>query len=152
MKEIKLTQGKVALVDDEDYEYLNQFKWAARFSKKRYYAHKAKTKESIMMHRFILNPPKNMIVDHIDHNGLNNQRNNLRICNNKQNSYNKQSWGECGYLGVYKRNRNGGYLSRISKDNNSYFLGFFNNKEDAAKAYDIKAKELFCEFANLNFK
>jgi hypothetical protein len=86
MKEIKLSQGKVALVDDEDFEYLNQFKWhASGNSKYTYYAMHRNKDRNLLMHRIIMNTPDNLEVDHIDHNGLNNQRLNLRNCSHSEN-------------------------------------------------------------------
>ena len=85
MKEIILTQGQVALVDDEDFEYLNQWKWCAIKSRKTYYTTRTiyiPCKMTVIMHRIIMNTPLDMTVDHIDHNGLNNQKYNLRICTN----------------------------------------------------------------------
>ena len=114
MKEIKLSKGMVALVDDEDYEYLNQFKWYLTHSHyKHYYAIRSvcvnKKYKSIRMHRDIMMPNHNQEIDHIDHNGLNNQKLNLRICSRAENSRNRTPIGESKYLfiiifiGVYKQ-------------------------------------------------
>jgi len=149
MKEIKLTQGKVALVDDEDFDYLNQFKWHASKSRKTFYASRGKN-PAIKMHRFIMKTKEGLQVDHIDHNGLNNQKNNLRNCTIHQNNMNK-GMGEKEYMrGIYKaKNR---FRSIITLNYKSYSIGFFKTEEEAARAYDQKAKEMFGEFANLNFK
>lgn len=84
MKEIKLSQGKFAIVDDCDYDFLNKFKWSAFRANQdgsRYYAHRKcmVRRKIVMMHREILNAPQGMSVDHIDHNGLNNCRYNIRV-------------------------------------------------------------------------
>ena len=76
MKKIKLTQGKYAIVDDEDFAYLNQWRW---YYHNNYAVHTNKNKSRIYMHRFILNTPKKMFSDHINGNGLDNRRSNLRI-------------------------------------------------------------------------
>jgi len=154
MKEIKLTQGKVAFVDDEDFEYLNQFKWHAVKNRNTFHAKRNKSikhnkpRELLYMHREIINAPKNLMVDHRDHNGLNNQRSNLRLCNNSQNHMNRTPWGRSKYLGVSFHYRN----TKIRATILNYHLGYFDTEEKAAHAYDLKAKELFGEFANLNFK
>ena len=159
MKEIKLTQGKVALVDDEDYEYLNQWKWCVtRDHKDNLYAKRStyinKKKGSLSMHRLIMNTPEEKQVDHIDHNGLNNQKSNLRNCTHTQNCWNKIPCGKSKYLGVTIYNQKGKYYikSAIRIDKKSIHIGQFKTEEEAALAYDNKAKEIFGEFANLNFK
>ncbi len=169
MKRIKLTQGKFALVDDADFDWLNQFKWHATKRKKTFYArHTTSSKKAVYMHRMILNTPKGKISDHKDGNGLHNYRSNLRLCTHMQNHWNQQNFrgGASKYKGVtlHKGNRfqNGrgsplrkkryiAWQSRIFYKNKYYSLGYFNDEIEAAKAYDVKAKELFGEFAYLNF-
>src|SRR5690348_11276017 len=99
MKKIKLTQGKYALVDDADFEYLNQWKWQAKkCSDTLFYAHRTQRyglrsenkKHHFKMHKLILKSPKGFEIDHEDGNGLNNQRKNLRICTHSQNGMNKK--------------------------------------------------------------
>ena len=102
------------------------------------------------MHREIMNTSKGLQVDHIDHNGLNNQRSNLRNCTASQNRMNKICTSRSGYKGV---SLNEGLIqSRIKINGNTRHLGYFKTKELAAKAYDIAAKKYQGEFANLNFK
>jgi hypothetical protein len=109
------------------------------------------TLEAILMHRVIMKPPLGMDIDHKDHNGLNNQKFNLRICTRKQNARNKRSTGSSIYLGVYKTKRN--YIcARISMDGCCKHIGNFKTEEAAARAYDEVAKRCHGEFANLNFK
>jgi hypothetical protein len=157
MKLIKLTQGKFAQVDDEDYEYLNQWKWYTTKHYKNYYATRNLNRKIISMHRVIMNTPDDKEVDHIDHNGLNCQKYNMRNCIHAENMANRFSCGRSKYLGVYyQRNK---YKDRIYeyivaqigiKDRNIY-IGRFKTEKDAALAYDKKAIELFGEFATLNF-
>ena len=170
MKEIKLNQKVkykdkfVALVDDEDYEYLNQFNWHAFKNCNTYYVIRnvslklVSTHTSISMHRTIMNTTKGMEVDHIDHNGLNNQKSNLRNCTMQQNQTNRRSYGESKYLGVsfihgkYKNKKLKYIQAAIQSNKKLIYLGCFKTEEEAARAYDTKAKELHGEFANLNFK
>lgn len=159
MKEIRLTQGEIAFVDDEDFEYLNQWEWHTVKYKYTNYARRRPLINgkltTINMHRQIMKTPINMEVDHIDHNGLNNQKSNLRNCTHRQNAMNNSSRGSSKYLGVsiVGRGRQKGMISAEIKMNyRKIHIGVFSTEIEAAKAYDKKAKELFGEFANLNFK
>lgn len=152
MRTIKLTQGKVALVDDGDYEYLNQWKWCAVYFGKNWYAERKNNLGiTIRMHKLIMNTPKGMVTDHIDHDGLNNQRENLRVCTHKQNMMNNRirNDNKSGYKGVCWSQ--GKWKVEIMKDQKHIHIGMFDDKILAAQAYDNKAKELFGEFAVLNF-
>jgi hypothetical protein len=157
MKTIQLTQGKVALVDDEDYNKVIQFKWfAQKGSNHNFYALNRgvgshSTRKFTSMHRLIMSAPKDMQVDHIDHNGLNNQKSNLRICTCQQNQTNKTSFGKSKYRGVFFDE---GRIRCAIKINGryKYLKGSFKTEEAAAKAYDELAMEYHGEFANLNFK
>lgn len=153
-KEIQLTQGKVAIVDDEDFEELNKYKWTLMKSGAEVcYAYRKEypTNKSILMHKTLVN--FNM-VDHIDGNGLNNQKSNLRECNKSTNDANrkKQRNNTSGYKGVYYENPTGRWYSKIGYKMKQIRIGSFESKEEAARAYDKKAKELFGEFAKLNFE
>lgn len=155
MKEIKLTQGKVALVDDDDFEYLNQWKWTGLKKGKTFYAVRNDKGKRIYMHRQILCvTASNILVDHEDHNGCNNQRYNIRKCNKSQNQCNigAYSTNTSGYKGLYydKRNSLNRWTAYIMVNGKRTFLGSFNSKEDAALEYNKKATELHGEFANLN--
>jgi len=164
MKEIPLTQGKVALVDDEDYDFLMQWKWVARKRPHTYYVERSiylgggrrkPIRKTIIMHRVIMKTPPGMEVDHIDHNGLNCQKSNLRNCTHNQNARNIRASGISKFLGVSIRRSGksiGQIISQITINKKKIHLGCFNTEEDAARAYDKKAKELFGEFANLNFR
>ena len=155
MKEIKLTQGQVAQVSDHRFDELNQYKWYARYDPKMksFYAMRnvrvslCKHK-TVLMHRFIAGAPDGMPVDHIDHQTLNNQDENLRVCTSSQNSFNqRRDNNTSGYKGVdfYKKTRR--WRARVG----GVDLGYFSSAEEAAHAYDKKAKELFGEFAHTNF-
>lgn len=152
MKEIQLSQGKVALVDDEDYERLMQWKWYTVKHRASFYAHS--TLEKLKMHRIVMNAPKGVLVDHIDGNGLNNQKKNLRLCTNSQNLINRglPSNNTIGYKGVSSNGNTGRFWkAEIKKDDKKIYIGNYKTPEEAAKAYDRKAIELFGEFAWLNF-
>jgi len=156
MKEIKLTQGKVALVDDKDYDFLNQWKWHALQSKNSFYAYRSqrygRIKRGIAMHRVIMNiSDPHTLCDHKDRDGLNNQRSNLRLATKSQNAMNKKSIGACKYLGVCWNKQPRKWIAQI-KSGNIKRLGAYNSAEEAARAYDEAAKKYHGEFANLNFK
>jgi len=153
MKEILLTQNKVALVDDEDYEYLNQWNWYALKNRNTYYAQRTKTingKEcAIKMHRIIMNTPDDLEVDHIDHNGLNCQKYNMRNCTFEQNRKNRNHCGKSKYKGVSFTSYNKPF-SRIKVNGKLIHLGVFDSEINAAKAYNEAAKKYYGEYANLN--
>ena len=152
MKKIKLSQGKFALVDDEDFENLNKYKWFANFRHTSYYAGrhpKGNNRKLIIMHRDILNPPAHLLVDHIDGNGLNNQKSNLRIVTcrvNLQNRHHKKtSRYSSHFVGVYNDvavYRKKPWTARIRINNKSKFLGYFLTEEEAHQAYLNAVKEM----------
>jgi hypothetical protein len=156
MKTIKLTRGMVALVDDEDYEYVNAFKWHAVQGRKTFYASRSEynPRRRIPMHLFILGFP-NSEIDHRDRNGLNNTRKNLRPASRAQNKANtaKFSTNKSGFKGVsycpWLKKRQ--WAATINSNNVRVNLGYFTTPEEAARAYDAKARELHREFAWLNF-
>jgi len=82
---IPLTQGRFAIVDPDDYDWLNQYKWYAAKCRTTFYAYRSKTRTTVNMHREIMCAPKGMICDHKNHNGLDNRKSNLRLCTNRQN-------------------------------------------------------------------
>jgi hypothetical protein len=151
VKEIPLTQGKVALVDDEDFERVNRFKWCATKSKYSHYARR--TLKSISMHRMIISAPSGFDVDHINGNGLDNRRENLRICTRSQNQWNMNNVrkGSSNYKGVSWNKCALKWAAIIQKNYKTYFLGYFESEIEAAENYDAKARELFGPFAKTNF-
>lgn len=158
MKQIPLTQGQFALVDDEDFEYLNKHKWYADKKTHTYYANTHlyinKKDTVISMHRMILGltDPKTQ-GDHKDKNGLNNQKYNLRICSCAQNQRNKRvkKGGSSKYRGVYWNKKGKIWQAGIKMDGKSIYIGNFADEIEAAKAYDKAAKFYHGEFASLNF-
>ena len=156
MKTLKLTQGKIAKIDDCDYEEIKEHSWFAHRSKKKnikdtWYAGtniringKLKT---IHLHTFIMNTPKSYDIDHINGDGLNNQRSNLRICTRSENLRNrKKVTGTSKYKGVsfYKTTKK--WRSQIDGKH----LGLYDTEEEAAKVYNNFAICLFGEFAKIN--
>jgi len=156
MKIIQLTQGKSTIVDDEDYELLMQFNWCAFNQRGKWYVGKRPTKYSPhrYMHRFLLELKDSKIhADHIDGDGLNNQKINLRICTHSQNSKNKSpsKTGTSKFLGVCFYKTTNRWHAQINDNKKVKHIGYFKNEIEAAKAYDLRAKQVFGEFAHLNF-
>lgn len=151
---IPLTQGKFATVDVDDYDRFSQCKWCASKShNNRFYAVRYKNNKTIMMHRQIMNAPAGLVVDHIDGNGLNNRKSNLRICTQAQNFLNSRPRRNCGsrYKGVSLYKREKMWRVKIFHNSRTINIGQFDDEIEAALAYDRKAAELFGEFAYLNF-
>jgi hypothetical protein len=155
VKEIQLTQNKVALVDDEDFDRLNKHKWYSSKLRNCWYAWRHLGKHStIKMHREVLLLVKNdkKQIDHINCNGLDNRKENLRLCNYSENQQNRiKIKGISKYKGVDFSKKRNKWRVRINKDYKIYNLGEFTNEIDAAYAYDIHAMWLFGDFARLNF-
>jgi hypothetical protein len=154
---IPLTQGKEAIIDEEDFELVNQYSWCLSgtgYAIRGIYYPETKKTSSIRMHRFILSAPKRMEVDHINGNRLDNRKENLRLCYNKENNRNKKKNrnNTSGFKGVTERKTVGGvrWLAQICNDNQAIFLGSFSSKLEAAEAHDKAAKELFGDFAKTN--
>jgi len=158
MRTIQLTQGQVAKVSDEWYEKLSQYKWHAWRSpdRKLFYAarHSSRllgNRKLIMMHRIIANTPDGMQTDHIDGDTLNNLPDNLRICTNAQNQYNRNKYGNntSGFKGVFASGKK--WMAQIRVGGNHIYLGTYQTPEEAAQVYDEAAIKHHGEFAKLNF-
>lgn len=157
MKKIQLSQGQFALVDDDDYDRLSKYKWCAlKHHTGKYYAARtdvANNRKTIRMHRFIMGicDDTDKVADHINNDPLDNRKVNLRVCTKKENAKNRTSkkGASSVYLGV---NISGnGFIARVGSGEDRKYLGYFSCEIEAAKAYDIAAKEMHGEFANLNF-
>lgn len=142
MKEIQLSQGKVALVDDEDFDMLNVFKWSAlcTIGKRRlnFYASRmtgGKNSVCVYMHRIIMKPPPEMQVDHIDGNGLNNQKSNLRVVTHRQNQQNLHFKKSSKYPGVCWEKKKKKWMASLQISGKSKTLGCFDTEEEAHQAY-----------------
>jgi hypothetical protein len=148
MKEIPLTQGKVAIVDDEDFERVSEHKWYAMLVDGHWYA---ESRPIGYLHRFLLNSPADCMVDHIDGDGLNCQRYNMRLATNRQNQHNARTRidNTTGFRGVCVNKDK--WTAQIKIDGVLTYLGRFASPEEAARAYDAKARETRGEFARTNF-
>jgi hypothetical protein len=167
VREIALTQGKTALVDDEDYEHLSRSKWHARLHEGGiWYARRSaalarddpqRTKERyqrvVLMHREVMNAPHGRKVDHINGNGLDNRRQNLRLVGDSENQQNRHSTSRntSGYRGVTWNKRSGKWQAGIKRYGKSSHLGLHQTKEAAAQAYDDAARRIYGPDARTNF-
>lgn len=158
MKRIPLTQGKFAIVDDADFEWLNQWKWhAITTARSRCYAARhgliGDKRVYIYMHRAILAVPKGLVSDHINGDGLDNRKRNLRVATQNENCKNQmlRGSGSSTYKGVTWDTNRKKWAAQIGNNYQHYGLGRYSDEKKAALAYDKKALELFGEFACLNF-
>lgn len=153
MKTIQLTKGAVALVDDEDYDELNKYKWHLHSEG---YAVRTtgsgRTRERFRMHRLIAKTPEEMDTDHINGNRLDNRKENLRICTRAENLRNRfvGSNNASGYKGVAYHKFSKLYHATINMNKKQKSLGYFKTPKEAAKAYNDSATKYFGEFAKLN--
>jgi hypothetical protein len=158
MKEIPLTQGQVAIVDDEDYEKLSKHKWTAlwRPTCRTFYATRAPSvngrQRTTYMHREIMGAASGQKVDHKDFNGLHNWRDNLRLCTGAQNIQHQRKRRDCTtpYKGVSRR-KSGYFHVEITANGTRIRMGSFTSAEDAAHAYDEAAVINHGQFAVTNF-
>jgi hypothetical protein len=136
VKEMPLTKGKVALVDDEDYIELSKYKWGLYTSSKNlFYATRHDGQKTIAMHRAIMNTPAGMETDHINGNGLDNRKENLRIVTRRENQQNRHGFKTSNYPGVSKvKNR---WTAHIHINKKQNYLGSFKDEEKAARRYRI---------------
>jgi hypothetical protein len=154
MKEIPLSKGLVALVDDCDFEWLNQWEWYASSGRlNSYYARRSlKEHKSVLMHREIMGVVLGQFVDHRDHNTLNNCRYNLRYCDLFQNAHNASIRKDSGsgFKGVgWHKNRHK-WQAHINTGGKIIYLGIYDTPEEGADAYDKAALQYFGEFALTN--
>lgn len=152
MKQIQLTQGKFAIVDDEDFEILSQNKWylgADGYARRNIKEGSKKT--AIPMHRALLNPPSDRLIDHKNGNRCDNRRDNLRICTRSENAMNrgKTKQNSSGYKGIYpeKHSKTNPWRAKIQIRGKSVQLGSFSSAKAAAEAYCEAALKYHGEYA-----
>ena len=162
MKEIPLTQGKVTIVDEENFEKLSKYKWCAlKKGANGKYGHTAvrnvlnkhtRKSDMILMHRLILNCPIGKQVDHINGDQLDNRKQNLRICTPSQNQHNKPKNrnNTSGFKGVTWSKSCNKWQSAICVNGKMIFLGVFSEKIDAYYAYCEASKKYHGDFSNVN--
>jgi hypothetical protein len=153
--EIKLTQGKVAIVDDEDFDELNKYHWYAYQDQNNWYARRQVggrgKQKTILLHREILNASRGSGIDHINGNGLDNRKENLRICTNPINNQNRHRiYGVSQYQGVCKRSDGKKWIARITVNKKLIYLGSFLSEGLAAVTYNIAALRYYGANAKIN--
>ena len=162
MKQIKLTQGKVALVDDDDYNFLILFNWSAHYKGNTFYAKTNIPRRGggytcLEMHQLILAKSlefdtNGLVSDHIDRDGLNNQKHNLRRVSKSLNIHNSRVRGVSKYKGVCWQKSAWKWKAQIRVRGKLRYLGLFCDESEAASAYDAAAREVYGDNAILNFK
>lgn len=147
---VPLTRGLVTLIDASDADAVLQYSWCAAPRNHTHYGQARIGQVGVYLHRFIMQPPLAFVVDHVDGDGLNNRRNNLRVCTVGQNCYNlrTQRGGTSRFRGVYWSR--GAWRAQI-RDGRQIYLGTFTTEREAAEAHDAAARERFGEYATSNF-
>lgn len=147
-----------AIIDDEDYEKVSKHSWQVlkrptKYKNKKYVRstfYFKNNQKTMLLHRFVLNAPNDLQVDHINGDTLDNRKENLRLCTHNQNQMNQkiQIRNKYGYKGI--KTHGDKWVARIGKDGKGIYIGIYGTKEEAAIAYNKKSIELFGEYANLN--
>lgn len=153
MRILELSRGKNTLIDDEDYDYLNKWKWCCHSSgyaiRTQYLS--GKKHKTIWMHRILMNTSIGMHTDHINGNKLDNRRCNLRICTPSQNGANRKiQKASSVFKGVSWNKKIRLWKAAIKVSGKQYYLGWFKNEKEAALAYNNAARKFFGEFSYLN--
>jgi hypothetical protein len=149
IRRIPLGDGRYAIVDAADYEWLRRWTWHVEDG----YAVRCEKGKRIYMHRQIAEPPDGLSVDHANRVRADNRRANVRICTHQENMYNraKRAGSASRFKGVGFRKRDKKWYAELGSADKPLWLGFFDSEIEAARAYDAKAVEHFGEFAWLNF-
>lgn len=156
IKYLRLTNGQQALIDEEDFERVKDFTWGRGYGgrKSSYVGTNLKglPHRCVLLHRFIMGTPKGLVTDHINGDVLDNRRSNLRICTAAQNSYNSHKTvpTTSSYKGVCWYKRDNCWRAYVGSNRRQIHLGYFESEKAAAQAYNVKAVEVFGEYACLN--
>ena len=159
-RRIRLAQPRYAIVDPEDYDELRQYEWFAMSNRQKFYAVRLvltggpKRSTLVSMHRQIINVEDGLVVDHINHEAMDNRRANLRPATRSQNARHRKKCAQptsSKYKGPAWEKGMDKWVARICVDGKSMHLGYFTKEIEAAKAYDEAAKKYHGEFAALNF-
>ena len=155
MKRIPLSQGKFAIVDDEDYQEMSKHQWI--LSNKGYAIRKKSwdgQRKTVGLHRELVQAPDGFEIDHINGDPLDNRKQNLRVCTRQDNCYNsgKRKDNTSGYKGVSWHVREKKWRAQIKQNKKRFYLGYYSVKEEAARAYDEAAQKLHGEYARPNLK
>lgn len=142
-----------ALVDDEDFQNVSRYRWWLARRHRNFYAMGIVSGQRVYLHRFIMSPPEGMVVDHMNRNGLDCRRSNMRITSKTKNAQNTRhrSHNTSGFRGVYFCKQTGRWRAEIRCNGKVKKLGRYHDKVHAARVYDVNAVELHGEFATLNF-
>ena len=154
MKEILLSQGKITIVDDEDYEWLMQWKWSydCGYATRKKWNPDTKKFTNIKMHRLIMKTPIDMFTDHINGEPLDNRKENLRICTQAENNRNRKAVKNHEYAGISYEKRIKRWRARVRLNKKNINLGCFLTAAEAAHAYDNAARIVYGEFARINYR
>lgn len=155
MKVLEISKGMQTLLDDDTYDWLSAWRWCPVMDRRGYtYVRRTSREEgTLLMHRLITGAQKGFVVDHINHNTLDNRRENLRLCTRSQNAQNAYGQRETSskYKGVcFERRGLKRWRASMKLDQKSIFIGNFATEREAARAYNQRAKSTFGEFAKLN--
>jgi hypothetical protein len=152
-RRIPLTQGQFALVDPEDYAELAKHKWCASRQSNTFYAVRSEHGRQIRMHRVVLHAPPGLVVDHINHDGRDNTKRNLRSCTKAENACNQRPQQGCSsqYIGVGRLKGTNKWYARIRAHGHPLWLGTFASERAAALARDAAAMAIYGPYTHLNF-